>query len=141
LKGKFLMGVALGISVSIFSLPLFAHHGNAAYDTGKSVTLKGTVTQWVWAFPHCMLQLDVRDDHGQVAQWTTETENPSSMIHFGWTKQSLKPGDQVTVTVVPGKNGKPIGRIVELVFSNGRKLVGRATGDPESSKPEEYSKP
>ena len=135
------MGVALGIGVSIFSLPLFAHHGNAAYDTGKSVTLKGTVTQWVWAFPHCMLQLDVTDDHGQVVQWTTETENPSSMIHFGWTKQSLKPGDQVTVTVVPGKNGKPIGRIVELVFSNGRKLVGRATGDPESSKPEEYSKP
>ena len=141
MKGKFLMGVALGIGVSIFSLPLFAHHGNAAYDTGKSVTLKGTVTQWVWAFPHCMLQLDVTDDHGQVVQWTTETENPSSMIHFGWTKQSLKPGDQVTVTVVPGKNGKPIGRIVELVFSNGRKLVGRATGDPESSKPEEYSKP
>jgi len=141
LKGKFLMGVALGIGVSIFSLPLFAHHGNAAYDTGKSVTLKGTVTQWVWAFPHCMLQLDVTDDHGQVVQWTTETENPSSMIHFGWTKQSLKPGDQVTVTVVPGKNGKPIGRIVELVFSNGRKLVGRATGDTESSKPEEYSKP
>ena len=63
------------------------------------------------------------------------------MIQFGWTKQSLKPGDRVTVTVVPGKNGKPIGRIVELVFSNGRKLVGRATGDPESSKPEEYSKP
>ena len=124
MKGKFLMCVAFGIGASIFSLPLSAHHGNVAYDTDKSVTLKGTVTQWVWAFPHCMLQLEVTDDHGQVVQWTAETENPSSMIHFGWTKQSLKPGDQITVTVVPGKNGKPIGRIIELVPSNGQKLGG-----------------
>ena len=134
MKGKFLMCVALGVGVSIFSLPLFAHHGNAAYDTGKSVTLKGTVTQWVWAFPHCMLQLDVTDDHDQVVQWTAETENPSSMIHFGWTKQSLKPGDQITVTVVPGKNGKPIGRIIELVLSNGQKLGGLIPAT-ESSNP------
>ena len=139
MKEKFLMCVALGIGVSIFSLPLFAHHGNAAYDTGKSVTLKGTVTQWVWAFPHCMLQLEVTDDHGQVVQWTAETENPSSVIHYGWTKQSLKPGDQITVTVVPGKNGKPIGRIIELLLSNGQKLRG-LIGGTESSNPQEYSK-
>ena len=133
MKLKFLMCVALG--VSIFSLPLFAHHGNAAYDTGKSVTLKGTVTQYVWAFPHCMLQLEVRDDHDQVVQWTAETENPSSMIHFGWTRQSMKPGDQITVTVVPGKNGKPIGRIIELVLSNGKKLGGLNIGGTQSSNP------
>ena len=135
MKGKFLMCVALGIGVSIFSLPLFAHHGNAAYDTGKSVTLKGTVTQWVWAFPHCMLQLEVTDDRGEVVQWIAETENPSSMIHFGWTRQSMKPGDQITVTVVPGKNGKPIGRIIELVLSNGKKLGGLNTGGTQSSNP------
>ena len=135
MKGKFLMRVALGIGVSIFSLPLFAHHGNAAYDTGKSVTLKGTVTQWVWSFPHCMLQLEVTDDRGQVVQWIAETENPSSMIHFGWTRQSMKPGDQITVTVVPGKNGKPIGRIIELVLSNGKKLGGLNIGGTQSSNP------
>jgi hypothetical protein len=135
LKGKYIMCVALGIGVSIFSLPLFAHHGNAAYDTGKSVTLKGTVTQWVWAFPHCMLQLQVTDDRGQVVQWIAETENPSSMIHFGWTRQSMKPGDQITVTVVPGKNGKPIGRIIELVLSNGQKLGGLNIGGTQSSNP------
>ena len=135
MKGKFLMCVALGIGVSIFSLPLFAHHGNAAYDTGKSVTLKGTVTQWVWAFPHCMLQLEVTDDRGQVVQWIAETENPSSMVHFGWTRQSMKPGDQITVSVVPGKNGKPIGRIIELVLSNGQKLGGLNIGGTQSPNP------
>ena len=138
MKGKFLMCVALGIGVSIFSLPLFAHHGAAAYDMGKSVILKGTVTQWVWANPHCILQLDVTDDHGQVVQWSAETENPSSMVHYGYTKQSLKPGDQVTVTVVPVKNGKPFGRIVEVVLPNGQKLAGRGIQGP--TKAEDYRK-
>jgi hypothetical protein len=140
LKGKFLMVLALGIGVSILSLPLLAHHGNAAYDTGKNITLKGTVTQWFWANPHCVLRLDVTDDGGQVVQWTVETENPSSMIHYGWTKQSLKPGDQVTVTVIPVKNGNPVGRIIEVVLSNGQRLAGRVLPLPESSKPEDYPK-
>ena len=140
MKGKFLMVVALGIGVSIFSLPLFAHHGYAAYDTGKSIAIKGTVTQWFWANPHCVLQLDVTDDRGQVVQWSAETENPSSMIHYGWTKQSLKPGDQITVTVLPVKNGKPVGRIVEVLFSNGQRLAGRAVPTLEPSKSEDYPK-
>src|SRR5882762_10295418 len=119
------MRFALGIGISIFSPPLFAHHGNAAYDMGKSVTLKGTVTQWIWANPHCILQLDVTDDHGQVVPWSAETENPSSMVHYGYTKQSMKTGDQVTVTVIPAKNGKPFGRIREVVLPNGQKWSGR----------------
>jgi hypothetical protein len=138
LKGKFLMCIALGIGVSIFSLPLFAHHGAAAYDMGKSVTLKGTVTLWLWANPHCVLQLDVTDDRGQVVQWSAETENPSSMVHYGYTKQSLKPGDQITVTVIPAKNGKPFGRILEVVLPNGQKLAGRGLQGP--TKAEDYPK-
>src|SRR5882762_6988857 len=132
------MVLALGSGASIHPIPLFAHHGNAAYDTGKSVTLKGTVTQWVWANPHCILQLEVTDDRGEVVQWSAETENPSSMVHYGYTKQSMKPGDQITVTVVPAKNGKPIGRIVEVVLSNGQKLAGRGIQGP--TKAEDYPK-
>jgi hypothetical protein len=139
LKGKFLLCVALGIGIAIFSLPLFAHHGDAAYDMGKSMTLKGTVTQYVWANPHCILLFDVTDDRGQVLQWSAETENPSSMVHYGWTKESIKPGDQVTVTVVPAKNGKPIGRIIEVLLPNGQKLAGRGIQGP--TKAEDYSKP
>ena len=138
MKGKFLMCVALGIGLSIFSLPLFAHHGDTAYDMGKSVTLKGTVTQYVWANPHCILLFDVTDDRGQVVPWSAETENPSSMVHYGWTKDSIKPGEQVTITVIPAKNGKPIGRIVEVVLPNGQKLAGRGLQGP--TKPEDYPK-
>jgi hypothetical protein len=140
LKGKFLMVVAVGMGVSILSIPLLAHHGNAAYDTGKNITLKGTVAQWYWANPHCVLRLDVTDDRGQAVQWAAETENPSSMIHYGWTKQSMKPGDQVTVTVLPVKNGNPVGRILEVVLPNGQRLAGRVLPLLESSKPEDYPK-
>jgi len=139
LKGKFLLCVALGIWVSTLSLPLLAHHGNSAYEMEKSITIKGTVTQWIWANPHCILQLDVTDDHGQVVPWSVETENPSSMIHYGYAKQSMKPGDLVTVTVLPAKNGKPIGRIVEVVLPSGQKLSGRGIQGP--TKAEDYPKP
>ena len=130
MKSKFLMFVALGIGVSIFSLPLLAHHGGAAYDLDKSITLKGTVTEWVWSNPHCVLMFDVTDDRGQVVHWSSETENPSSMIHEGWTRQSLKPGDQITITVNQVKNGKPIGRIAEIVLPDGQKLAGRGLTGP-----------
>jgi hypothetical protein len=125
LKSKFLVVFALGIGACLFSSPSLAHHGYAAYDTDKKVTVKGTVTDWFWANPHCVLQLDVTDEHGQVVHWGAETENPTTMTRSGWTKESLKPGDIVTLSVVPVKNGKPIGRIIEVVLPNGEHLAGR----------------
>jgi len=122
------------------SVPLFAHHGAAAYDMEKRVTLKGTITEWVWSNPHCIFQLDVTDEHGQVAHWVLETENPSSMIRSGWTKDSVKVGDEVTVIAVPIKDGRPVGRIFEVVLPSGQRLRGR--GIPAADKAsEEPSKP
>lgn len=139
MKGKFLIVFALGISVSI-SLPLSAHHGNAAYDTENRITVKGTVTQWFWANPHCVLQFDATDSSGQVVHWGAETENPTTMSHSGWTKTSFKPGDEVTVTMITVKNGKPIGRIVEVVLPNGQKLAGRVVPALGPSAPQDYPK-
>jgi hypothetical protein len=138
LKSKFLIILALAVGGSMLSLPLLAHHGVAAYDMTKVVTLKGTVTQWAWSNPHCVLMFDVRDDGGQVAHWSAETENPSSMIHQGWTRESFKPGDQITITVYQAKNGKPIGRIAGVVLSNGQRLPGRGLQGPIN--PEDYPK-
>ena len=113
------------VGLMAVSVPLFAHHGYAAYDTDKKVTLKGTVTRFVWSNPHCMVQLDVSDDSGHVMHWIVETENPTAMSHVGWTDKSLKVGDQITVTAVPVKSGNPVGRIVDVVLSNGQNLPGR----------------
>ena len=140
MKGKFLTIFALGIGVSIFSGPLLAHHGNAAYDTDKKVTVKGTVTQWVWSNPHCLLQFDVTDDGGHVVHWIAETENPSTMSRNGWTKEALKPGDEVTVTALPLKNGKPIGRVLEVIPPNGQWLAGIRIPQTGSDAPQPYSK-
>ena len=123
MKDKFLMVLALAIGALIVSVPLFAHHGDAAFDTtAKKITRKGTVTGWVWANPHCLLQFDVTDDSGQVVHWVAETTAPPSLINRGWTSQSLKPGDQVTITMLPVKNNKPLGRLIEVVFPDGQKL-------------------
>jgi hypothetical protein len=133
-KGKFLAAFILVSAMSLVSLPLFAHHGNAVYDDTKTITLKGTVTQWAWSNPHCILHLDVTDDSGQVVPWIVETENPTSMFNIGWTKTSMKPGDQVTVTAMQVKNGKPIGRIVDVLLPSGQKLIGKARLNSVDSK-------
>jgi len=118
------MVFALAVGVLIVSIPLSAHHGNAAFDSTKRVSLKGAVTEWFWANPHCILQFDVKDDKDQVVHWATETSNPADMVNRGWSKFSLKPGDQVTVTFEPAKNGRPIGRVLEVVLPTGQKLSG-----------------
>ena len=117
-----LKALALAAVCLVVSVPISAHHGDAVYDTTvKPITLKGTVTQWVWANPHCVLQFDVTEN-GQVAHWVAETTAPPSLINRGWTKLSLKPGDQVAITVLPVKNGRTVGRLIEVVFPDGQKL-------------------
>jgi uncharacterized protein DUF6152 len=138
LKGRFLVIFALAISVSFISLPLAAHHGNAAYDATKQINLKGTVTQFIWANPHCVVMFDATDESGQTAHWMAETENPTTMTNMGWLKNSLKPGDAITIRVITVKNGKPIGRIVWVELANGQKLSGRLL--PTVDKPEDDAK-
>lgn len=125
MRGKCLFVLALAVGALIPSLPLSAHHGNAVYDSTKQINLKGTVTQFVWANPHCVLLFDVTGDDGNALHWTAETENPASMTTMGWSKSSLKPGDSIEIRVITVKNGKPIGRIVYVVQANGEKLLGR----------------
>jgi hypothetical protein len=107
------------------SVPVFAHHGGAAYDTEKKITVKATVTEWVWSNPHCFLKIDAKDDKGNVVHWALETSNPSDMVNLGWGKQSFKPGDEVTITFMPVKNGSPVGRIQQVVLANGQTLSAR----------------
>ena len=95
--------IAIVLGLLTVSIPLFAHHGAAAYDTSKKLALKGIVTEWFWANPHCFLRFDVKDDKGNVVHWAAE----------------------VTVTVEPVKNGLPIGRIDQVALANGQILKGR----------------
>jgi uncharacterized protein DUF6152 len=118
-----LTALAVAAALVIASAPLLAHHSNAAFDGSKRVTITGTVTEWFWANPHCLLSLDVKDTDGQVVRWVVETQAPPNMIPFGWSKQSFKPGDVVTITAEPARTGKPVGRLLRAVFSDGRTLL------------------
>jgi hypothetical protein len=104
------------------TVPVSAHHGTAAFDSDKKVTLKGTVTEWFWSNPHCLLRFDVKDDKGAVTHWIGETQNPVTMVNGGWSKASIKTGDEVTVTLNPVKNGLPLGRIITVLLPDGKTL-------------------
>jgi hypothetical protein len=107
------------------------------YDTSKLVTIRGTVTAWTWSNPHCLLELDVKDDAGAVVHWVTETPSPVGMANRGWSKQTLKPGDEIVATIVPAKNGRPFGT-VQKVELNGRTLE---VGSPPGTSTESGGKP
>jgi len=92
-----------------------AHHGAAIYDESKAVQVKGTVTEWLWANPHCLLEFDVKDDKGAKVHWTAEVSNPPDMIARGWTRKMFKVGDEVNLWMIVAKNGEPVGRIVRAV--------------------------
>ena len=125
--------LTVAVSLPVVSNPVLAHHANAIFDLGKKVTVTGTVTEWFWANPHCLLRLDVKDDSGQVVHWTAETQAPPNMIPFGWTKQSFKSGDQVTITLEPVKNGSPLGRILQARLADGTTLVPNASPIPDGA--------
>jgi len=130
---KIFLGVVIAAGVLLLPVPLIAHHGAAALDTGKEVTFKGTVTGWIWSNPHCFLQFDAKDDTGTVRNWAVETQNPTAMTQRGWSRTSFKAGDTVTVTLEPVKNGQPIGRILTVVLANGEKLVAATATTPPTA--------
>jgi hypothetical protein len=105
---------------------LSAHHGNSAYDEQHWITITGTVTEFVWANPHCQIFLDVMDDKGAVVNWAIESQSPGIMRRNSWTRTSVKPGDQITITLAPAKNGAPVGfsgnTMGKVVFADGHVL-------------------
>jgi Family of unknown function (DUF6152) len=120
--------IAVGLWLSV---SLAAHHGAAAFDVGKKVVLKGTVAGWIYSNPHCLLSLDVMGEDGKVVRWIAEGQAPNVVYPVGYRKDSFNFGDQVTVTVEPVKNGRPMGRILSAVLADGTALgVANSSGTP-----------
>ena len=126
---KIKLTTCLSLVVGLLAVcnPMFAHHGNVAYDESKVVVLKqATVTKVNWANPHILLLVDVKDDSGNVKHWAVEGGSPSAVNSLGWSKDTLQPGDVITVYVHAAKNGNPVGRTDKLMLADGR-VLGRGT--------------
>jgi len=101
----------------------YAHHGFVSwFDMSKSTTVKGTVTSFDWTNPHSYIYLDVKNDKGAVEKWTIELGALSMLSRAGWRKETLKPGDEITATGNPAKDGKPIMHLDKVVLANGQEL-------------------
>jgi hypothetical protein len=117
--------VALALAIGLTaSAPLLAHHGAASFDQGKTVILKGTVKEWLYSNPHCLLTLEVKGDDGKVTQWIAETQAPLVMYPAGYRKNSFNVGDVVTVKIEPVKSGQAVGRILAALTADGTLLGG-----------------
>jgi hypothetical protein len=110
-------------AILTFGIPVWAHHGNAAYDDKNPITIKGTVTEFAWVNPHVQIYLDVKDDKGKVAHWSVETYSPGKLVRAGWSKDVVKPGDMVSITLIPARNGSPVGFLHKMVLPNGKELA------------------
>ncbi len=125
------------IAIALVVIPAFAHHGSAiSYETrlDKAVIMKGTVTQFVWRNPHVYIIYNVKDANGNVVEWSAETSSPSTMTgNHNWTRTTIKPGDEITFTLLPSKIATSAGILYKAVAADGRVILedkSRLRGDP-----------
>jgi uncharacterized protein DUF6152 len=122
MNGKFLARLALTVALLWVSGSALAHHGAAGYDSNKLSTLKGTVTDFRFQNPHAQIYLDVKDSSGKVQNWVLEAVGIATLSRSGWTRSIMKPGDTITVTGNPAKNGSPSMRLTKVVLASGKEL-------------------
>ena len=101
---------------------VFAHHSNAGYDRDHQNKLKGTVVEFKWTNPHIQIVFDVKGHAGAVQRWIGEGPSPSQMIENGWTKETLKPGDRVSIVGNLPKDGASVVRLRWVTLPNGKDL-------------------
>ena len=121
------IGYVLGTSLALLIAcgPLSAHHGSSNYDMSKSVSVKGTVTQFEFINPHSAIHLEAKDDKGNVEQWLIEADSPNNLARAGWNRDSIKPGDVVTIVGNRLKDGSKVMRLQKVIFADGKELKPR----------------
>ena len=111
------------IQCCVFTAPLLAHHGEANYDTEKTVSVTGTVTEFEFVNPHVQISLDVKNDKGEIEKWTGEARSPAMLARYGgWDRNTIKVGDVITLYGHRTKNGTFFMRLEKIVKADGKEL-------------------
>lgn len=125
--------VAVGLAMA--AIPAVAHHSFAAeYDSNKPVNLTGTVTKMEWTNPHARFYADVKAADGTVVNWEFELGSPNGLMRRGWTRNSLKPGDVISVDGYSAKDGSHLVNARTVSLADGRKIFAGAAEDGGPSK-------
>ena len=129
MTSKFL-GLSLALALFLAAVPAFAHHSFAAeYDVNQPVTIKGVVTKVEWLNPHIYLYVDVKDAGGNTVNWAVEGAPPNTLYRLGWRKDTLKPGDPVTIDAYKAKDGTSTANARNVVLPDGRKIFAGSADD------------
>jgi hypothetical protein len=113
---------AVVIAVLLAATSTLAHHSNSAFDPEKVVVLSGTVTQWHWVNPHVWIFLSVDDGKGGKVEWQIEGRPPGILARSGWSKNTFKPGDKITVDFSPARDGSRTGLTTRVTLADGTVL-------------------
>ena len=118
--------ILVPVVLGLLSVPatVLAHHGQAAYES-SAVTFAGTVTDFHFVSPHCLVEFDMKDDQGRIEKWQGEFSSPSRFVKAGWTAATLKPGDEITVTGYRARSGERTMWVTKIVLPNGQELNRR----------------
>jgi hypothetical protein len=135
MKGNplFLFAVVV-VMLAAVAIPLYAHHAFAAeYDSNKPVKLTGTVTKLEWLNPHARFYIDTKDETGKIVNWDFELASPNGLMRRGWTRNSLKPGDVVTVDGFRAKSGLPVGNARSVTLADGKRVFAGSSFEGDAN--------
>ena len=111
------------VVLSLFAAPVFGHHAFLTeFDSSQPVQVTGTVTTVEWKNPHTYFYVEIRDRRGSTADWTFETAGPLGLARNGWTRDSIRAGDQITIFGYRSRSGLRIASARSVLLKNGRKL-------------------
>jgi hypothetical protein len=125
MKNKIVCVLGLALALLMTCGVATAHHGSSNYDLSKSVSVKGTIAQFEFINPHSAIHLEAKDDKGNAEQWLIEADSPNNLARAGWTRDSLKPGNQVTIVGNRLKDGSKVMRLQKVIFADGKELKPR----------------